>query len=60
MYLAVSNSGVSDVRQNTEDMLRNLKIALYAERSVRENRKLHVNWGMERCVVIELNVLQLQ
>ena len=36
--------GLSDVRQNTEDMLRNLKIALYAERSVRENRKLHVDW----------------
>lgn len=36
--------GLSDVRQNTEDMLRNLKVALYAERSAEEKRELHINW----------------
>ena len=34
--------GVSDIRQHTEDMLRNLKIALYAERSAAEHAILEI------------------
>jgi hypothetical protein len=33
---------VGDFRQNTEDMLENLKIALYAERSAVEHATLEI------------------
>ena len=35
--------GTSDIRQHTEDMLRNLKIALYAERSAAEHAELRID-----------------
>jgi predicted dehydrogenase len=42
--LLVEVDGKADRRANVEDMLRNLKVALYAEKSAADERELHLDW----------------